>query len=331
MPDTAPVFIVGVQRSGTTLLRLILNAHPDIAIPEEARFFTPLLKRSHIRRTMEGKNLERLVSYLRSNEQFRLWNFDREPFLRDLADRPSVTLAEVMDTMFSSYAVSEGKSRWGDKSLFFGSLELLHDMFPNARFIHIVRDGRDVFNSWRKMDPSKGHPAVMSLDWRYKLASIENSVKRIPEKNVMTLRYEDLLAQPEETVKSICSFLDIKFETAMLEFHKTSQHYIGDHHSELIFKAIDNSNISKWRKNLSPDEIKIYELMAKGPLNKYGYELSQGGTSLKQISLAIGDITVGLPLRAWQVVSARLDYKRALNKGKSTKSIRVGQPPKGTR
>ena len=97
-----------------------------------------------------------------------------------------------MDGMFSSYAVSEGKSTWGDKSLFFGSIDLLHELFPRARFIHIIRDGRDVFDSWRKMDPTKRHATVMALDWRYKLRSIERSFEKLPASLAKTLRYEDL-------------------------------------------------------------------------------------------------------------------------------------------
>lgn len=331
MLDCEPIFIVGTQRSGTTLLRLILNAHPDIAIPEEARFFTPLLTPQRIKRVLAGAELQKLVSYLRANEQFKLWNFDREPFLNDLANRDSATLAEIMNLMFSSYAACEGKTRWGDKSLFFGSMQLLYEMFPRARFIHIVRDGRDVFDSWRSMDPSKGHPAVMALDWRHKLASIEKSIAQLPDSNTLTLRYEDLVSQPEDMVRSICTFLGIDFDANMLEFHKTSQRYIGDHHSKLIFKAIDDANISKWRKNMSQDEIKIYELMAHKSLTQYGYPLSEGKTSFMQFTRAGADLLIGLPLRIWQVASARIDYKRALNRGEATKTIRIGQPPKDIR
>ncbi|OGC95589.1 MAG: hypothetical protein A2W25_00995 [candidate division Zixibacteria bacterium RBG_16_53_22] len=326
----APIFIVGTQRSGSTLLRLILNAHPEIAIPEEARFLTPLLNKNNIKKPIEGQALSRLVNYLRANEQFRLWNFDAAPFLNELAVKSSVMLAEVINAMFSSFAQSEGKSLWGDKSLFFGSVQLLHELFPGARFIHIVRDGRDVFDSWRKMDASKNHPTAMALDWHYKLRSIERALAKLPSDRALTLRYEDLVASPDTVVRSICRFLGIAFEPAMLEFHKTSGKYIGEHHSRLIFGAIDPSNTAKWRKHLSSDDVRLYELMAANHLRHYGYELSGTSTSMRQILLAVGDLLVGLPQRAWQIGRARLAYRRALVRGEATKTISVGAMPKNS-
>lgn len=327
---SAPIFIVGTQRSGSTLLRLILNAHSEIAIPEEARFLTPLLNKKNIEKPIKGHALSRLVKYLRANEQFRLWNYDAAPFLNELAVRDSAMLAEVIDNMFSSFAQSEGKPLWGDKSLFFGSVQLLHKLFPGARFIHIVRDGRDVFDSWRKMDASKSHPTVMALDWRYKLRSIERSLAKLPPDRTLTLRYEDLVASPDTVVRSICSFLGIAFEPTMLEFHKTSGKYIGEHHSRLIFGAIDSSNIAKWRKHLSSDDARLYELMAANHLRHYGYELSGTSASMRQILLAIGDLLTGLPQRAWQIGRARLAYHWALVRGKATKTITVGAMPKNS-
>ncbi|GAN31521.1 sulfotransferase [Candidatus Brocadia sinica JPN1] len=82
-------------------------------------------------------------------------------------------------------------------------------MFPDAKFIHIVRDGRDVFDSWRKMNSFNDNVAAAALDWRYKLFRIEKSFKKIPEENKITIRYEDLLENPENTIKSICSVIGI--------------------------------------------------------------------------------------------------------------------------
>ena len=326
-PYTTPIFIVGTQRSGTTLLRLILNSHSTIAIPEEARFLTPLLSRHNPRRVIHGPALSRLVEYLRANEQFRLWNYDQEPFLRDLINRDSISLADFVDGMFSSYAVSEGKSTWGDKSLFFGSIDLLHELFPRARFIHIIRDGRDVFDSWRKMDPTKRHPTVMALDWRYKLRNIERSIDKLPASLAITLRYEDLIVSPEKVIQSLCKFLCIPFEPGMLEFHKTSSRYIGEHHSKLIFSSIDASNATKWLKNLSTDEITLYELIAGSSLRRYSYVTSDNSVCLRQYLLAASDMIIGFPKRMWQVASARLAYRRALKHGESTKTITVGEMP----
>lgn len=326
--SSCPFFIVGVQRSGTTLLRLILNAHSQIAIPEEARFLGPLLKRNAGRTVVKEPALSRLLNYLRANEQFRLWAYDSELFFQRLAGRDAVTLAELIDAMFSSYAESEGKSRWGDKSLFFNSINILHELFPGARFIHVVRDGRDVFDSWRRMDATKSRPTVMALDWRYKLRSIERSVARLPADRTLTLRYEDLLASPRQIVQSICSFLNIEFEEEMFEFYKTSSKYIGEHHSSLIFSAINSSNAAKWKQRLSADEIKLYEAMAGKLLREYGYQTSSPSFSAHLLLLAAVDLLIGLPQRVWQVMSARWAYRRALRRGEAMKTIPTGVMPR---
>lgn len=322
-----PFFIVGVQRSGTTLLRLILNAHSEIAIPEEASFLKPLLNSKWIRSTISGERKDKLIGFLRANEQFRLWNFDSEPFLNTLENKQSTTIKEVMEMMYSSYASHEGKSSWGDKSLFFGAMDLIKEMFPKSRFIFIVRDGRDVFYSWRKMDSSKSHPAVMALDWKSKLHFIERSMKNIPEQDIILIRYEDLLTKPESTLQNICKFLGIPFEDGMLQFHQSSKKYIGNHHSDLIFKAIDDSNINKWKDLLTVDEIAIFQSVAGNSLKKYGYELLPDKNKIAHLFLVVKDLFLGLPKRIVELIKVRLAFRRAISRGEATKTISVGQLP----
>lgn len=327
--NSDPFFIVGVQRSGTTLLRLILNAHSQIAIPEEASFLKPLLKTKWIRTTISGNRKNKLVNFLRENEQFNLWNFDREPLLSQIESKESTTIKEIMEIMYSSYATHENKSRWGDKSLFFGAMDLIYEMFPNAKFIHIVRDGRDVFYSWRKMDPNKSHPTVMALDWKFKIRFIEKSMKNIPSSSMKIIRYEDLLDKPEETLRAICEFLNIQFEEEMLSFHQSSDKYIGKHHSELIFKKIDKSNTNKWKELLTPTETKLYQNIAAKTLRTYGYDLMEKKLTLYHVFLTSKDLIIGLPKRIIELIKVRLAFRRAIYKGEATKTISVGELPEG--
>lgn len=329
--DSPPFFIVGTQRSGTTLLRLILNAHSKIAIPEEARFLMPLLNETYLRQGVKGAELKSLVNYLAANDEFKLWNYDAQPFLDWLAQKEEISLRELIDSMFKSYCHSEGKTIWGDKSLFFRTIWILNELFPNARFIHIVRDGRDVFDSWRKMDPTKNNAAVMALDWRYKLYKIERSFGAIQAERTFTLRYEDLLENPETTIQHICNFLGITYEPAMLEFHKTSHNYIGEHHSNLIFKAIDNSNSAKWQKNLTSLEINSFNLLAKPCLGKFGYKLPPGEIFPNDLLKIALHLIIGIPKRIYQVARTSWAGAKALKKGEAVKGVQVGIMPKGTK
>lgn len=327
-PQNNPIFIVGAQRSGTTLLRLILNTHSQIAIPEEARFLIPLLNKKYLNNGITGASLRSLVDYLSANEQFKLWNYDSQKFLAALSGRDEISLSELITTMYSSYCRSEGKPLWGDKSLFFRSIDVLHALFPDARFIHIVRDGRDVFDSWRKMDTTKSNPAVVALDWNYKQFRIERSLRIIPPKNVLTIRYEDLIENPEKITQSVCAFAGLEYEPSMLSFHETSHRYIGEHHSKLIFNAIDKSNHSKWRKNLTTYEIKCFSMLSRSYLAKYGYEIPDMGITMADLLRILKDLLIGIPQRISQVLHTAYMHKRALRLGRSVKGVPVGVMPK---
>lgn len=325
--NAPPFFIVGVQRSGTTLLRLLLNAHSEVAIPEEARFLTPLLQRGS-EKVYKGQEKAALVSYLAQDPQLALWNFNPSDALQHLAGMPEVRLREVMTSLYGEYTRAEGKVRWGDKSLFFAWISELEKMFPDAKFIHITRDGRDVYLSWRRMDSSMSNAAVVGLDWSYKEQKIRQSLAAIGDDNKFHVRYEDLLERPREVLQEITSFIGVKFEPSMLEFHKSSSQYIGRHHSTRIFGAIDPSNVRKWPKSLSARECAAFELTSRRSLERYGYERDARPTSRTDWLWSVGQLVRGLPRRVSTVLLNRRRYQRALSHGDATSGIAVGTKPR---
>ncbi len=324
--NVGPIFIVGTQRSGTTLLRLILNANSRVAIPEEARFLSPLLKDKYLKQPIGGNDFKNLIQYLTNNEQFRLWNYDTSSFFDQISNKSEIYVGELIKLLYESFCIREGKEIWGDKSLFFSAIPFLYKVFPSAKFIHIVRDGRDVFDSWRKMDASKNNVAVIALDWRYKLYKIESAFAQLPAENKLCLRYEDLMADPERQVRAVCAFIGIKYEIEMLEFYKTSKQYIGDHHSELIFQSINNKNVNKWKKNLTKSETTYFEFLTRNVLEKYQYNTSRVKLTPVFFLCIVTKLLIGLPVRAGQVLFSKLSYERALKKGAST-AIKVGSMP----
>ncbi|OGL43654.1 MAG: hypothetical protein A2W05_08050 [Candidatus Schekmanbacteria bacterium RBG_16_38_10] len=311
-----PVFILGVQRSGTTLLRLILNSHSDIAIPEEAAFLRPIIKKKYIYNEISGKDLKRIYSYLKNSPHYALWNYDSSKFLNWLKKQHSISLKEFINNLFMSYAESEGKIRWGDKTpSLFRKVDLLYQLFPEAKFIHIVRDGRDVFDSRRRMDSTKDNAAVMAIEWRYKIYKIERFLELLPPSNKYTLRYEDLLINPEETLKNLCGFMQVEYEPQMRDFYRKSKYYVGSHHSKLIFKPITSENLQKWKKKLSEKEIKVFNLLANRYLKKYGYEVDNVKLSFKDVIFLFSKILIGFHYRLYTVFKANMLFKKSL-KGK---------------
>ena len=311
-----PVFILGVQRSGTTLLRLILNSHSNIAIPEEAAFLRPIIKKKYICDEIPWKDLKRIYNYLKNSPHYALWNYDPSKFLNWLEKQSSIFLKEFINNLFMSYAESEGKIRWGDKTpSLFREVDLLYQLFPEAKFIHIVRDGRDVFDSRRRMDSTKNNSAVMAIEWCYKIHKIEKFFESLPPSNKYTLRYEDLLTNPEETLKNICEFMQVEYEPQMMDFYKKSKYYVGSHHSKLIFKPIISDNLQKWKNNLSGKEIKVLNLLAKRYLKKYGYEVDNVRLSFRDIIFLLSKILIGFHYRLYTVFKANMLFKQSL-KGK---------------
>lgn len=311
-------FIVGTQRSGTTLLRLILNAHSQITVPRESFFLMPLLKKKYINNFISGSTLKNFHDYISSKPEFQSTYVEGhygEIFLH-LFQREKITLRELLDEIFSSYCCSEGKSIWGNKTpSFFRKIDILFCLFPEAKFIHIVRDGRDVFDSWRKMNPTNStinNVAFVALDWCYKLFKIEKSFKKIPANNRLTIRYEDLLNTPEKIIESICSLLEVNCEANMLDFYKSSHKHTIPHHSELIFKPLDKKNVDKWKKNLTPRERKVFCLLARHYLKKYNYEIGTCFPTLSDIFFMIKSLLVGLPQRLIQIIRTKKTMEKGL-------------------
>jgi hypothetical protein len=237
-------------------------------------------------------------------------------------------LAELLDLIYSSFAKSEGKVVWGDKSLFVRNIPLLSRIFPNSSFIHIVRDGRDVFNSWRTYDETKNCASVTALDWKVKLSLIERAFDRMASGRSLTVRYEDLLERPGRTLKLVCDFLHVSFEPSMLDFYKSSGRYIGTHHSELIFSKIDPSNREKWRTSLTNREILAYETICRSELMKYGYAVDSCERSVLEFLALISEFASELPPRIFGIFGDAFERRKAFRSGTAAKLSSIGIKPK---
>ena len=147
-----PFFIVGVGRSGTTMLRLMLTSHPSIAVPYESHFLTRYYEKLDSYGALEQReNLETLLRDILSEELLLSWDheFDFDELISEIAE--PVTLGSVFNAVYLNYARAKNKVRWGDKSDYLDRMHIVNDIFPDAKFIHIVRDGRDVVNSVLKL------------------------------------------------------------------------------------------------------------------------------------------------------------------------------------
>ena len=308
-------YIIGAQRSGTTLLRLLLNNHPKIAIPEETTFLMPYLgKKLYSANTISDSEVEFWIKYLSQNAQFRKWGLPIEKMdpIRELTLKPK----DLVSYHYFAYAKYMNKKIVGDKTPpFIRKLPSLLAAFPNSKIIHIVRDGRDIYLSLRKL---KHHSAknlsVAALEWRIKLEIINQAKQKYPNRFI-EVRYEDLISDPDIVLKKICLFLEVEFDSKMMDFWKGSQKFIGSHHSELIFKPIKNDNQGKWRNKMVRNENLEYQLIARKYLNYYGYFIDQENHSSK--FMIIAKIITFLPVRIFRIVLNALQMLYASKFGKA--------------
>ena len=305
-------FIIGAQRSGTTLLRLLLNQHSMLSIPEEAGFLMPVMQRKNLEdlNPLSPRKRQTLVRYLTQNRQYQKWNLEVEVLDRILTNE--LTQKQIISYLYWAFAQKHNKVICGDKTpSFIRKLDLLLDIYPDAMLIHIVRDGRDVYLSLKKIEePSAASIAVISYEWNVKLAIIRRAIMKYRDRT-MELRYEDLLCYPEKTLKGVCDFLGVSFEIEMLSFHQTSEKFIDHRHSELIFNPIDPSNIKKWVTSFSAYELRKFEFFSKNTLEMYGYPVTDSHVSIIEWIRILAEFLIYLPLRVLNIINIAFTLKVA--------------------
>jgi len=204
-----PFFIIGSGRSGTTLLRAILSRHPDIAIPPENYGLINAIKKFIRYNGLDWQDIVNLVyGEFQSHEGFRYWETDLFKHVRRAYDCPKeeASLAFIIDCAYRAY-MHEHKpdaTIWGDKTPF-NTLRLkwIHKTFPEARYIHLLRDGRDVVASYVKADLMPDIEAACDR-WLRSIAAVHKFEKKIGANRVLTVRYENLVTATEDNVRHVC-------------------------------------------------------------------------------------------------------------------------------
>lgn len=269
-----PLFLLGSQRSGTTMLRLMMNNHPQLAIPHETAFITIYYKKlANYGDLTDDDNLRRLFDDVSQHPLVKRGKLIKDP--ETVLSRPIKSYRDLVDAIFQAYANSLGKPRWGDKTPFYTSdIDVLHRVFPDAKFLHLVRDGRDVVLSQKSIEWMSGNLLKLVLDWQWK-TTIAHKVGSALGDNYLEIRYEDLVRRPEETLRQICTFIDEPYAPAMLSYSEKAQAVVPTEslkwHRNSI-KPPDPSQLDKWKTGLPKAERIIFEQLAGETLDLFGYE-----------------------------------------------------------
>jgi len=283
-----PIFIVGCERSGTTVVRLILHTHPNIAIPPQTKILKKLYKRRLIFRDLSKKqNRSKIAEYITSN-------YDKKTKLVDLGVDPHNIHQKIQSSgnsigaigaiIFQEYAKKHHKLRWGDKRPYYIKYlrQLLH-LFPDAQIIHIIRDPRDAVASLLSMSWWKKNLMNSILNWKEAVRRGSIMKKHLPSDQYFELRYEDFIDNPEQWIRQICGFLNEEFYPQMLHFQTTAETAIPDYKMEwhsATKQALSAKSIGRWKNDLTRQEACIVEKITGKEMIDYGYQLSANGNSM---------------------------------------------------
>jgi hypothetical protein len=278
-----PIFVVGAQRSGTTLLRYILCSHPRLYIPPESNFIPRFFQRRPRAPMQRQQAIDTLNGILTYRMFFRDWREDRPVPAAFVDSLPDATPATFLDALYSQYACRFGAERWGDKSpIYTVHLDLLAEIFPMAQFIHIIRDGRDVALSMMK---AYQHARFFYVDiyfaaqsWKRRVHAASSAGRRLGAGRYLELRYEQLTANPEAMIREICEFLGEDYQPAMAE---PDQEARAHHHSQGIHRAtrqpLTTTSVGRWRTEMSQIDQRLFQTAAGDLLTELGYELASLG------------------------------------------------------
>ncbi len=267
-----PVIVLGVGRSGTTLLRVMLDRSSELAIPYET-FFVPQLAHRHGKRPKLDAFLDDL-GRLRTLYDWGIKPDDVRPRLRE-----GMTTSEAIAAIFGTYAERQGKPRWGDKTpLYMQQLPLLERLFPDAIWVHLVRDGRDAALSFLEL-PEGFSGKTWALPrtvpqfaarWRTEILAARK-LGRHAGSRYLELRYEDLVADPEQHLRLVCEHASLAWEPQLLDHTRPSDTAHMPEHRNLAQPP--TPGLRDWRSQLSREDALAFEQVAGDVLRDSGYEL----------------------------------------------------------
>lgn len=283
-PQARNFFIIGCDRSGTSLLSRMLNSHPEVGVPFESHIFNHLYAlRFRYGDLLREANVLRLARDMVSLYEVRHWDFVPHP-VDIAASTTNPSFCGVFDALMRVWRDHHGKAIWGEKSPnHIEYWEVLTGYYADPPLLHIVRDGRDVALSLvaARFGPKTIYTAMRY--WTWYLGLVENA-RRQSSCPVLDLRYEDLLGNPRAELERVCRFLNIEYSAAMLDFHRDLSPYDTDARNlRNLRRPLLTDNAGWWQRELDGHQVVIAEALGAEMLKRYGYDLTVSGATLGQL------------------------------------------------
>lgn len=288
-----PFFIVGAGRSGTTLLRLMLIAHSRIEIPPETWFISDLVQELPLHEVLTPEQTARAVEIITTNYRWPDMNMPAEAFAEAATALLQPRLVDIINIVYRHHLALAGKSRFGDKTpRYIEIAPQLSRLYPGAKFIHLIRDGRDVAASMIELNwNDEGSRCYdKSFRWSRVLQHREALQRSELDRNILDVKYEDLVREPEATMRRICAFLGETFEPAMIEADRLVDRVPARErkiHSKLDRKLSEDA-VGAWRTKLSAFECFVMEACLRRDLERWGYSLRFSAPAWQPLLAAAG-------------------------------------------
>jgi len=284
-----PVFILGTQRSGTTLLTRVLTAHPEIYIQNE-------LELPHIfnEDTTTDGVINRIKSEIKRTHSI---------YVDDLLAQNKTTIWGLKDPQLTEH------------------IDVLRNFLPRSKFIIIVRDGRGVANSYMENKWGLGTNAYTgAIRWKSEVQQQMEFMNECPG-NFLFIRFEDMIKDLKTTMINVCNHLDLPFDETMLSYNKKESHFKINQENRHTFKKPDIKLADKWMNQLSKHEINIVENVSGELLSELKYELVGEKIKMGLIEklyfkihqAIIGEIQLQFKWRKFRLKDAIRDFKKGNN------------------
>jgi len=286
---TPMFFIVGRPRTGSTLLRTLFDAHPNVTIPQEWPMLLALYRRFGKVTYWDSCILEDFYDTLFQHLRISYWEitnwprFDKEDLHTSLraceGEQTFETIFKVVYSHYQSYFDKKKPLLFGDKNpVYSNQTAMLARIFPSAKFIHLTRDYRDNLVSMLDVDFELPNPALLTYRWKYSWKAIESVAAKCPER-FLTLRYEDLVADAPARFDELCDFLGIPFVSSIFQFHLKKDQIknsfpkeVIDRYFSSLFQPIDSSRVGVYKNRLSKRQVRVADFVAGKIAEKAGYD-----------------------------------------------------------
>jgi Sulfotransferase family len=269
-------FVVGAGRSGTTLLRAILDSHPRLAVAHESHFFAEMLQTRERYETDGSLNGARFLEDLAREAWLERHGLSLADVEEELASRPASNVPDAIRRVFEAYARARGKPLYGNKT----PDHVLHlpqiaAAFPDARFVHIVRDGRDVALSLLDTGWGPRNVGEAALFWSRHVLAGRDAGAELPPGRYVEVSYEALVGDAERTVGDVCRFLGLAMDERMLHYYERAEEIVAAAKQPAIHARISlppTKGLRDWRTAMGPSDVALFEALAGDTLEELGYE-----------------------------------------------------------